>query len=200
MPDFWKYSFSGGEFHSGNPLISLSDSSIMETLRQTRVSHTTWLGPSSPAHYVKGKDINESQQANIDLMHNTMGYRFVLESVSHENKVDIGEKLNLSFNWNNKGVAPFYFKWPLAVALEDNQGNIVKDSIQRLESVDIRTWLPGRHHLNVNYSRTEKLKPGRYKLLIAIVDPTNGHPGIKLGIEGERPDGWTRLDSLTLSK
>lgn len=199
MPDFWKYAYSGGEFHSGNPMLSLSDSTIMETLRQARVSHTSWMGPSSPASLVKGKDVTDSEQANIDLLHSMMGYHFVLESVRHENKASIGDQLNLSMVWNNKGVAPFYFDWPFAVALEDSQGNIVKNSIQKIESVDIRNWLPGRKSLNVDYSLSEKLKPGRYTVLIAILDPQNNQPGIKLAVEGERPDGWTRLDSITLA-
>jgi Domain of unknown function (DUF4832)/Beta-galactosidase len=200
MPDFWKYAYSGGEFHSGNTRLSVGDSTIMESLREARVSHTSWLGPSSPASYVKGKDITESEQANIDLLHNTMGYRFVLESVQHDHKGEIGDGLKLSFLWNNKGVAPFYFDWPLAVALQDNKGNIVTESIQRLDSIDIREWLPGRHEVNVDYSLSKNLKPGRYQLVIAILDPATGKPGIKLGIEGERPDGWTQLDAVTVSR
>ena len=200
MPDFWKKSFSGGEFHSGNPRLSLSNDTIMETLRQTRESHSSWMGPSSPAPYVTGKDINDSLQANINLMHNTMGYRFVLESISFDKKGRVGEDMNLSMTWNNKGVAPFYFDWPLAVALADNKGNLVEGSVQKLDSVDIREWLPGRHSVNVDFSFDKKMKPGRYTLLVAILDEETNRPGIKLGIEGERADGWTKIKPLTISR
>ncbi|MCR2823479.1 DUF4832 domain-containing protein [Lederbergia panacisoli] len=200
MPDFWKKAFSGGEFHSGNSLLSLSDDTIMETLKQARESHSSWMGPASPVSYVKGKDVTDSQQANINLLHNTMGYRFVLEGIEYNKKSRVGDQLNLSMTWNNKGVAPFYFKWPLAFAFADNKGNIVEESIQTIDSIDIREWLPGRHQVDVHFPITNKLKPGRYTLVVAILDKETNLPGIKLAIEAEREDGWTELEALTVSK
>ncbi|MBS4198200.1 DUF4832 domain-containing protein [Bacillus sp. FJAT-49732] len=200
MPDFWKKAFSGGEFHSGNALLSLSNDTIMETLKQARESHSSWMGPASPVLYITGKDVTESEQANINLLHNTMGYRYVLESIDFSKKSKVGDKLNLSMTWNNKGVAPFYFKWPLAFALADNKGNLIEESIQTIDSTDIREWLPGRFQEDVNFPITNKLKPGRYTLLVAILDDETKLPGIKLAIEGERKDGWTELEALTVSK
>ncbi|MBB6670471.1 DUF4832 domain-containing protein [Cohnella nanjingensis] len=200
MPDFWKFNFSGGEFYNGNPLLSLSNDTIMETLRQTRASHTSWMGPSSPAPFRLGKDIDAGQQANIDLMHNTMGYRFVLESASHAAKASPGRDVTLRMTWNNKGVAPFYAAWPLALALVDAQGRLAEGSVQRVGGVDVREWLPGRHALKADYKLPAGLAAGSYKLAVAILDPDTGKPGVHLGIEGERGDGWTTLDRLQVAR
>ncbi|MCC3375052.1 DUF4832 domain-containing protein [Cohnella sp. REN36] len=200
MPDFWKDNYSGGEFYNGNPLLSLTNDTIMETLRQARASHTSWLGPSSPAPYKLGKDIDEGVQANIDLLHNTMGYRFVLESVSHGAKAAAGRGTTVRMTWNNKGVAPFYAAWPLALALIDERGKLVDGSVRRLGGADVRKWLPGQQALEAEYEVPAKLTPGAYRLAVAILDPDTGKPGVHLAVEGERADGWTALDKLQITK
>ncbi len=99
---------------------------------------------------------------------------------------------------DNKGVAPLYFKWPIAVALADSRSNIGEESVQKLDSIDIRTWLPDRHTLKDHYSFSQKLIPGSYTLLVAILDEETNRPGIKLAIEGERSDGWTNVVALAV--
>lgn len=199
MPDFWKSNFSGGEFYNGDPLLSLSDDTIAETLRQIRASHTTWLGPSSPASFRLGKDIDAEQQANIDLVHNTMGYRFVLESAAHAKKAVRGQTLSVAMAWNNKGVAPFYSPWPLALALIDSSGRLADGSVRTVAGADIRQWLPGRSAVKADYQLPQGLKAGEYTLAVAILDPATGKPGVHLAVEGERADGWTALDRLQVA-
>ena len=118
MPDFWKYAYSGGEFASGNALLHLTDEKIADTLRQARESHTSWLGPCSPADAA----LNGPYQANLDLLLKTIGYRFVLESVVHSGQGTPGQAYPISMTWHNKGGAPFYFPWNLDLALADEQG------------------------------------------------------------------------------
>jgi hypothetical protein len=40
------------------------------------------------------------------------------------------------------------------------------------------------------------LKPGSYKLRIAMLDPATGKPAIRLAIQGRQPDGWHELGSI----
>ena len=70
--------------------------------------------------------------------------------------------------------------------------------MQKLDSIDIRTWLPDRHTLKDHYSFSQKLIPGSYTLLVAILDEETNRPGIKLAIEGERSDGWTNVVALAV--
>jgi hypothetical protein len=37
---------------------------------------------------------------------------------------------------------------------------------------------------------SDTLKPGAYRLRLALLDPRTGDPAIKLAIEGRQPDGW----------
>jgi len=189
MPDYWKYAPSGGELINYPGTIYLQDSTIGETLRQARDSHTSWLGPSCPAHLVPGN----SYQKNMDALSKTMGYRFVLESVSHQSEAAAGSTLSVNMDWNNKGVAPFYFRWPLELSLIDSNGNV---AVSGLTNEDIRTWLPGIKSVSHLLDIPSDLTPGTYTLAAAIIDPETGKPGINLAINGRNSDGRYLLSDV----
>jgi hypothetical protein len=67
-----------------------------------------------------------------------MGYRFVLRRFAHPARVAPQGKLAFTSWWENKGVAPCYREFPLAVRLAGE-----KTSAVMLTSADIRKWLPG---------------------------------------------------------
>ncbi|MDI4647500.1 S-layer homology domain-containing protein [Cohnella hashimotonis] len=200
MPDFWKTSFSGGEFTSGNPLLSLADGSIVESLREARLSHTSWLGPSAPADYEVGKGgITQDIQENMDTFRKTIGYRYVLNAVKHDGEAAAGDKLEVKTQWTNKGVAPFYYDWPVAVALADADGRVVASSVTKASGVDIRGWLPGDYEAPLPLDIPADLASGEYRVLVGILDPDTGKPGIKLAIEGDRGDDWAALDTIRIA-
>ncbi|MCD9022971.1 DUF4832 domain-containing protein, partial [Cohnella silvisoli] len=199
MPEFWKTNYSGGEFSSGQPVRNyISNDQIMESLRQARESHTTYIGAASLVGYQLGTDITADQQANIDLLLNTLGYRFVLDSVSHSNNIAEGDALAITSSWRNIGVAPFYEQWPIAYALADPNGNLVASSIQNT-SIDIRTWAPGSYNNSFSFEIPESIPGGQYTLLVGILDPDTGKPGVKLANEGARFDGWFALDQVAIT-
>ena len=201
MPDFWKYADSGGEFSSNYAVKEyFQDNRFMELLRQARISHTTWLGATSLANYQVGVDLEEKVQANMDLLLNTMGYRFVLKSIAYEKKAAIGGTITLAMKWINKGVAPFYYSWPLEFALADVNGNVVSSTKTELTNSNIKNWLPGEHSMTANFSIPQTLPIGTYTLVVAIIDPSTGKPGIRLAIDGKRDDGWYRLDEITVGE
>lgn len=191
MPDFWKYAYSGGEFANGDAPSFLTESTIMETLRQARESHTSWLGPCTPL----GNDYDREIQPNIDALLKTMGYRLVLEAVTHSNSVLAGKSLNVTMVWNNKGVAPFYYNWPLELSLLDSKGEVV---FTTLTGEDIRKWLPGRTTLTEVFNIPSGISAGTYNLGVAIIDPDTGEPGIDLAIAGKREDGRYLLGQVMI--
>lgn len=192
MPDFWKYAYSGGEFANGNPESWLTDDAIMESLRQMRVSHTSWLGPSSPARTALGTDI----QSNIETMQKMMGYRYVVEAVKHSGSAARGTSVSLETVLNNKGVAPFYQDWKLEYSLADANGTVV---LKQRQTTDLRTLLPGRHALDHRLDLPSALAAGSYKLLFAVIDPATDAPGMELAIEGKRADGRYEVGSLAVT-
>lgn len=191
VPDFWQTSYSAGEFGSGNALLWLGDGEIEETLRQVKLSHTSWIGPCTPANVRN----DAPELANVQRLLKTIGYRFVIESVTHQDTVNGGEALAIQMVWNNKGVAPFYFPWPVEVGLARSNGDL---ALWSLSDLDIRGLLPGEHGTSFELEIPADFAPGSYSLVVAILDPDTGLPGVDLAIEGRRPDGRYKLSEIVI--
>lgn len=189
MPDFWKYSPSGGEFDN---LSYLNNSSIQQTIQLAVDSHTSFLGPNCPA----GQALGSPLQTNINALHNRMGYRFVLQLTTYESQVEAGDSASILMTWNNKGISPFYFKWPLELSLADSNGNIAFSSNT---DEDIRTWLPGVKTVTQQLNIPDNLAGGTYTLCVAIIDPETNTPGIDLAITGRRSDGRYSLGQIFIA-
>lgn len=188
MPDFWKYGPSAGEF--GGPVSQfLSDIAISQTMWLAQESHTSFLGPRCPADPAQGS----APQKNIDALHNILGYRFVLRTTSTQQNIQPGSMVPVSMVWNNKGSAPFYFKWPLELSLADSTGRIVR---RITTNDDIRTWLPGTTTINNTVAIPNNLSEGTYTLCVAIIDPETGNPGIDIAITGKRSDGRYSIGNI----
>jgi len=192
MPDFWLNAPAGGEFGYYPGTQFLEDSAMPETLRQLKENHISWLGPCCPVHL----NIGDPLQKNIDKVMASMGYRFVLSSITHQNSAAPGSTLSLSMTWANKGVAPFYFNWPLELSLSDSNGNIVA---KNQTSEDIRTWLPGTKTFESLFTIPANLPEGNYTICAAIIDPETGDPGIDLAISDKRSDGRYPVSSINIT-
>lgn len=191
MADYWKTAPSGGEIANYPGTMYLEDSTIEASLQMLADSHTSWLGPCSPCL----QSSSTTLQHNYDRMLTTMGYRFSIQSVSHCSEVLPGDNLSITMNWANKGVAPFYYSWPLELSLADASGNIT----MKMETTeDIRTWLPGTKQVSSTLKIPQDLAAGVYTLCVGIIDPETGLPGIDLAIEGRRSDGRYSLGQITV--
>lgn len=193
MPDYWKTAPSGGEIASYPGNIYLQDSTVATSIQMLKDSHTSWLGPCSPGFQATGTSL----QKNFDQMLTTMGYRYVVSSVSHQSAVNSGSSVDITMNWANKGVAPFYYNWPLELSLADASGKIVT---KVTSSEDIRTWLPGTKAMTQNLNIPSNIPAGNYTLCVGIIDPETGLPGIDLAISGRRDDGRYSLSQLTVTQ
>lgn len=193
MPDYWKTNYSGGEFANGDPESWLTDDTVMESLRQMRESHTSWLGPASPARTPYGTEI----QSNIDAMQRLMGYRLVVEAVKNSPTVQAGSELTVESIWNNKGVAPFYQDWNIEYSLRNALGEVVYK--YQDTATDLIDLLPGRHNMSAALQLPATLKTGTYQLEAAIIDPSTGKPGVKLAIGGEQGDGRYKIGSVAVT-
>ena len=91
----------------------------------------------------------------------------------------------VSLWWLNKGVAPVYQEHWLAFELRAEGA-----AAQIRTSADPRKWLPGDALFESSVYIPETLKPGSYRLRVALLDARTGEPAIKLAIEGRQPDGW----------
>ncbi|MDO3411584.1 DUF4832 domain-containing protein [Saccharibacillus sp. CPCC 101409] len=189
MPDFWKTAPSGGEFPDSEDYVR--DSSIAETLYQAKLTHTSWLGPAAPWSVEQGSELQE----NIDKLLKTMGYRFVIDKAVYEKSVKAGQVLHTRMIIENKGNAPFYYKWPLEISLADSTGS-VKASVR--SSTDIRTWQPGKSEATVYLTVPKGLKAGTYSVQAAILDPSTGKPGVDFANENRGKDGRYQMGKVVI--
>jgi hypothetical protein len=122
-----------------------------------------------------------------------MGYRFVLRKFSYPSEVRPHGKLTFRSWWENKGVAPAYRDWPLAIRLKGAQRTEVFPT-----EADVRTWLPGDVVYDSAVFLPLDMPEGPYDLDVAIVEPRTRKPHVRLAIEGRQADGWYRLGGITV--
>ena len=122
-----------------------------------------------------------------------MGYRFVLRKFTYTNRLKPGSKLSFTSWWDNKGVAPCYRKFPLALRLTNN-----KESQILITDADIRTWLPGDNLYDNTVLIPSDMPRGQYDLQIGIIGPRSNKPKVKLAISGKQPDGWYQLGKIKI--
>jgi hypothetical protein len=124
-----------------------------------------------------------------------MGYRFVLRRFSYPETVQRNGKLAFASWWENKGVAPCYKDFSLALRLKSQQ-----DSVVLVTDADIRRWLPGDNIYENALFIPLHFPAGAYDLQIGIVDPQHHQPRVQLAIEGKESDGWYTLGEINIEE
>jgi len=186
MPNFWKTNYSGGEFAQGDVRLHVTNEGVIGCLEQLRDTHVSWLGPCSPADMENKEILSSLYEANILALQKKMGYNFALERVSKISEtISIGTETAVNMIWNNEGVAPFYYNWPLELSLIDQSGNVV---FTQAVDGNITDWMPGRTSVDVKLNVDSSVKSGTYTLAIAVLDKDSLKPAMKLAISGGRDD------------
>jgi hypothetical protein len=142
----------------------------------------------------KSSPVPAEWQHLVDDWLKKMGYRFVLKKFTYPARVRPQGKLAFTSWWVNRGVAPCYREYPLALRLHG------ADRTQVLKTdADIRNWMPGDNLYDDGVFIPRDMPEGHYELQIAILDPRTGEPNVKLAIEGLRPDGWYALGGIEVA-
>ncbi len=85
-------------------------------------------------------DNYEGENAGGDLFrnwHRMMGYNYQLSNIQHY--FSAGQtRINISFDVENVGLAPFYFDWNVELAILDSGNNMVQ--LIPVDNTDMRTW------------------------------------------------------------
>jgi hypothetical protein len=139
----------------------------------------------------KSSPVPPEWQPLVDDWLKKMGYRFVLRRFAHPASVKVNSQLTFESWWENKGVAPCYKNFALAIRLKNKT-----EDITFLTRADVRKWLPGDNIHNDSLPIPKNFKPGEYDVQMAIVDPLTKTPKVLLAIEGKQADGWYSLGSV----
>lgn len=190
-----------------SPDDTLTDSVHTDFLEMTiRAMHCSALGWI--ANYNATTDVI---RANADLIQKTFGYRYEIVSAEYDSLLVLGDTLTFAATVRNVGSAPFYYKWPVTVALLDPETRQV-DWQQDLD-VDLRTWLPGErwnetakgydvpaplNRFTAKLTVPTTLSRGRYILALAIRDPGDGKPAVRFAVPDVQPDLWHELGCVTV--
>ncbi len=139
----------------------------------------------------KSSAVPEEWWPSVNRWLKKMGYRFVLRKFTYPATVRPQGKLVFTTWWENKGVAPCYREFPLALRLKSSRRSAVM-----VTGADIRGWLPGDTVYDDCVFIPADLPPDEYELSIALLDPLSREPKVKLAMAGVQPDGWYSLGKI----
>jgi hypothetical protein len=181
MPDGWKKAPIGGEQAPNMSNEEVYAANLETTLFLLEESHTTFIGPGGPYEV----DVSGPQQAGIDQVLSTIGYRLYIEKAEMPIVVKFGKDMPIKFDFSNAGIAPFYYDWPVKIYLFDENGKIIGTYPLQM---DLRKILPDQAYQVSFTLPVGSQENGKYSIGIAIIDPRTGKPGVKLANESVRQD------------
>ena len=143
--------------------------------------------------WISGYNPNDPTIAtNAARMQKEFGYRFHLSEFSCDARANPGSSLNLQFKVKNKGSAPMYENWPLAVTLIDkNTRQLLWKAT--IPNIDIRKWHPGHdynyttriyqtpaqeHLISASIPLPANLPVGEHLIGLTILEPLSRTPGL----------------------
>lgn len=199
LQDIWRTHPIGGEFYP--PL--QQDTSFWQYWPnrngqdfQTSVetTHASWLMYD---RLYKSSLPGETASANALRAHKMLGYTLYNSAVqlvdSPASSLQVGVKLQ------NKGVAPFYYNWPVEFGVLDAAGAWIKS----LGTADwnLRSVLPDGTDYTFSFSANHNLDPGQYKLVMRVVNPLAGGKTLRFANTRQDADqsGWLTLSGFRVS-
>ncbi|MFC2076732.1 DUF4832 domain-containing protein [candidate division KSB1 bacterium] len=173
---------------------------FIDTIRSLHCTQLRWVADYDP-HNPTARDGAEEVQK-------VFGYRYVIDQVSYPSRIEPGEEFSVSIKLRNTGSAPFYYDWPMELALLDEDNKIAwRADFQR---VDIRTWMPGDnwngdekrweiaptlYRVHETFQLDNNLPAGTFKLALAVLDPSGRLPSLRFAVKnylsgGRHPIGY----------
>jgi hypothetical protein len=139
---------------------------------------------------IKSSAIPPEWKSAFDEFQKQIGYRFVLKKLEYPARVKPGSMAQINMWWFNAGVAPVYRDYLLALE--------IGDTVVPLDA-DIKQWLPGDSVYENTVPIPRGVKPGKYRLRVALIDPQTRTPAIRLAIAGRESDGWYDLGEIAVA-
>jgi hypothetical protein len=190
----WKRAVIGGEMipHEGkNARYWLGDAERFAfTLKRAEETHFTWVGPYLPA---LEKPPSSEFVARSERLVRRIGYEYRLTELRHPEMIRRNQPFSLTLTGENQGIAPFYYPWPVRLALLNDADRVAEQVT--LNRTDIRKWLPGPFTLRET-SVFRTAAPGRYRLALGLIDPWKNKPAVGFANRLPRINGWNVLTTV----
>lgn len=143
----------------------------------------------------KSSPVPEAWWPQVNRWLRRMGYRFVLRKLTYPSVVEPGGELAFTSWWENRGVAPCYRPFRLALRLKDERQNVILAT-----GAELRSWLPGDNLYDGSVVVPADAPQGPYQLQLGILDERADQPKVKLAIAGREPDGWYTMGKIELKR
>lgn len=143
----------------------------------------------------KSSPVPEEWKDLVDDWLRMMGYRYILRRFTYPEAVHRNSKLPFTSWWENKGVAPCYKDFTMAIRLKTNDREAVF-----VTDANIKEWLPGDIVYDNSFFIPSDFPVGVCDVQIAIVDKLKHEPRISLAMEGKGSDGWYQLGKIDIIK
>ncbi len=140
----------------------------------------------------KSSAIPDRWKPMVDEWLKKMGYRFVLRRFSYPATIRINSKVDFETWWENKGVAPCYGPYKMAIRLKNS-----KQSATFMSDADLKNWLPG-DIIHNNSFYPQNLAAGIYDIQVGLIDPQTMEPAIQLAIKKPDTDGWYTMGKISV--
>jgi len=131
------YDWGNGDIQPGpSPTASVAFENhrnfVINTIRWLHCTQLRWI-----ENYDRN---NEEAVKGAEKIQKVFGYRYILNEI----RFSLSDLLKVEFDVTNTGSAPFYYQWPVEVALLDitDLKPVWKSTIK---NADIREWLPGEN-------------------------------------------------------
>lgn len=115
---------------------------VINTIRWLHCTQLRWI-----------EDYNQTVEEAVEgaeMIQKVFGYRYELNEV----RFSLADSLTFSFDVTNTGSAPFYYDWPVEIALLDETSYepVWKST---MKSADIREWLPGENWTDPQWKKVD---------------------------------------------
>jgi hypothetical protein len=189
VADNWKVAPTGGEMVPGGAHRYLG-ADWPQLVAAVKAAHFSWIGPYCPPFE---SSLTPQETGRVDELIRMMGYEFRLIDATIPSELSATSTTPIRISAINQGVAPFYYPWPVRMALIDSSGSIFR---QWTLPQDVRAWLPGS--FSIDATAPAGVAPGKYSVGIGVFDPSNSSTYIKFANSLPLSNGYTVLGSVTV--
>ncbi|WP_223230899.1 DUF4832 domain-containing protein [Microbacterium jejuense] len=157
------------------------------------VTHASWL----INHYAFATGYTGADRDRALAGARSLGYSLRVTEARISAQQPHSDLLDVGLAVENVGVAPFYYDWPIAVALADQRGRIVQ---QWTTDGTLDTIAVGAEQRFTAQLDTTSVKPGRYTVLVQGTNPlASGQPVRFANADQDSVvDGWLTLGRTTV--
>lgn len=185
--DKWQTAPIGGEVYPDSQSCLFAATSCVPWMSYAiQQSHVSWLvNQQAFAPGVSG----DSRQSALE-SEASMGYIMQVEKAGI--KTELQGPINVDVVLKNNGVAPFYYSWPMDIALLNKAGNVVASTVANRSIDNIQ---PGQQATAEGTLQVEKLPKDTYELAVRVKNPVNGGVPVRFANRDQTTgsDGWLKV-------